>query len=224
MANRKPLAIGEWYHCYNRGVDKRKIFQSKTDYDRFLSLMYVANGTEAVHISNLPSQKLEDILQNPKINKGDPIVEIGAYALMPNHPHFAIKEITEGGIALYMQKLFTGYTMYFNKKYERTGALVSGTYKSKHVAGDRYMKWLVSYIHLNPVELFEPRWKEGVGDIKNITKMLKHFEYSSLADFNSKKRSARNILGNEVFELFDAFPSTQDMLRDAQLYHQEYQG
>ena len=224
MANRKPLAVGEWYHCYNRGVDKRKIFQSKADYQRFLSLMYVANGTEAVHISNLPSQNLEDILQNSKIKKGDLIVEIGAYALMPNHPHFAIKEIIEGGIALYMQKLFTGYTMYFNKKYERTGALMAGTYKSKHIAEDRYMKWLISYIHLNPVELLEPRWKEGIGDIKSISKMLGQFEYSSLADFSGKKRTARNILGKEVFGLFDSFPSTRDMLRDMQLYYQEYQG
>ena len=58
-----------------------------------------------------------------------------------------------------MQKLLTAYTMYFNKKNERTGPLFSGMFKATHANEDEYLKYLFSYIHLNPIKLIEPLWK-----------------------------------------------------------------
>src|SRR3989344_3225950 len=100
MATRNPFAIGEWYHCFSRGVDKRRVFERATDYDRFLLGLFVGNSVKAVHISNLRRQNLADVLSDDMIERGEAIVEIGAYCLMPNHFHLMLKEITEGGIAL----------------------------------------------------------------------------------------------------------------------------
>ena len=225
MANRVPLAVHEWYHCYNRGVDKRKVFSSKSDYVRFLISMHTSNSDKSMHIANQKRRTLEDVLSNESAQRGKPIVEIGAYALMPNHFHFVLKEIREGGIALFMQKVFTGYTMYFNKKYDRNGPLFAGVFKSKHVADDRYLKWLISYVHLNPADIFKPGWRDDhVHHQKTLEleTVLTDYSYSSLPDFLGKRRPQRKILGEAVFELFDVLPTLPSMIDDAVKYDDHY--
>ena len=222
MGIRTPVAVGEWYHCYNRGVERRRVFESVKDYERFLLLMYVGNGSNPIHVSNLKERNLYSILSSLSLDRGDPLVEIGAYSLMPNHFHFLLKEIRDGGIASFMQKVFTGYTMYFNKKNERTGALFSGVFKSKHVADDCYLKWLLAYIHLNPVELIEPKWKGGEGNLKEINKYLSNYGYSSLLDFYNSERPEKKLLGESIFELYEEAPALKDMLKEAQEYHQAF--
>lgn len=218
---RKGLAPGQWLHCYNRGVEKRKVFETKADYERFLFLVHLSRYENPAHVSNFRNKSLRDTLTDRDLDMGQQIVELGAYSLMPNHVHLLLKETQEGGIARFMQKLFTGYTMYFNIKNERTGALFSGTYKSRPVTDDRYLKHLVAYIHLNPVELIEPGWKEGKGDIQAIKKFLNHFSYSSLSDFNKVKRPENALINASVFDLFDNVLSTRELLKDAQAYYQE---
>lgn len=218
MANREPLAVDEWYHCYNRGIDKRKVFDSRSDYERFLLNMFVGNRNIPVHISNMKDRSLDSVLSDVNLKTSNPLVEIGAYSLMPNHFHFVLKEIQEGGIALFMQKVFTGYTMYFNKKNNRTGALFAGTFKSRHIADDRYLKHLISYVHLNPAELFDREWKSKEGDLAALEEFLRDYSYSSLADFAGSKRLQRRILGNEIFELFDKLPTMRQMVNQARTY------
>src|SRR3989344_7333645 len=182
MVTRAQCATGEWYHCYNRGTDKRVVFTDPNDYQRFVTLLYTSNGTKAVRISDSFRPNLSSFLEKD-IDRGEPLVEIGAYTLMPNHPHLVLKQVKESGIARFMQKVFTGYTMYFNLRHARTGALFAGTYKYRHVANDDYLKRLIPYVLLNPVELFESRWKEGVADLPSIEKALLAYKYSSLPDF-----------------------------------------
>ena len=221
MPTRIPFAVNEWYHCYNRGVDKRKIFEDIHDYERFLLGMFVGNGEIPVHISNLKNSRLREVLRNNSFERGDPLVEVGAYCLMPNHFHLLIRETTENGIARFMQKLCTGYTMYFNVKHERTGALLAGTFKSKHVPDDRYLKHLVSYIHLNPAELFDPKWKIGQGNPHVIKKNLEEYRYSSLPDFFGQKRLENFIVGKSLFDLYEKIPALSEIIADALAYYQE---
>lgn len=223
MGSRAPFGIGEWYHCYNRGVDKRLIFTNGYDYERFLLHTYVGNGARKIAISELNTTNLEEILRWNNFDKGEPLVEIGAYALMPNHFHFILQEIAEGGISSFMQRVCTGYTMYFNNRRERTGALLAGTYRSKHLADDQYLKHAVSYVLLNPAELFEPRWKDGVGDIKMLADRLLEYRYSSLPDFFEHKRPLNKIVGRSLSEYYDKAPTLSKMLQEAQLYYQELQ-
>lgn len=218
MANREPIELDEWYHCYNRGVDKRKVFLEERDYDRLLLLMYLGKRARPIQLFNENNIHLETILNEPVVTEKQDIVEIGAYALMPNHFHFVLKEIREGGIALFMQKVFTGYTMYFNQKNERTGALFAGTFKSKHIVDDRYLKHLISYVHLNPGDLFEPGWKSNGNDIAKVEKGLRDYPYSSLPDFLGVGRPHKALLGHSIFQLFDRIPSMQTMVREARTY------
>src|SRR3989344_559286 len=80
------LVPEEWYHCYNRGTDKRKIFMGKNDYERMLALLCACNSIEPVHVSNFEqgfrSKSLEDVL---RLDRRSRLVDIGAYSLKPNH-------------------------------------------------------------------------------------------------------------------------------------------
>lgn len=199
------FAPGEYYHIYNRGTEKRKIFLDKNDYRRFLMLLYFANQDSPV-VLKLQGQTLEELAGK---RAGTPIVEIVSYCLMPNHFHILVRETTEGGISKFMQKLTTGYTMYFNTKNERTGTLFQGRYKANHVADDRYLRYLISYIHLNPVKLIEPKWKEtGICDQSNAEHYLEKYEASSYSDYLGKKRAENCILSREA--LPDYFSSDAD--------------
>ena len=222
MAERSPFGIDEWYHCYNRGVDKRTVFEDASDYNRFLLLLFIGNSSEPIHIANLKDRNLHAVLEDTSIERGEPLVEIGAYTLIYNHFHLILKEILKGGAALFMQKIFTAYTMYFNKKNERTGALFAGTFKSKHIDDDRYLKQVISYSHLNAAELFDPRWKDGGGNLEKVKQHLVKYPYSSLPDFLGQSRPERKILGDSIFELFETVPTLEEMTEDANAYYTEH--
>ena len=113
MQRRIEFSIDEYYHIYNRGVEKRDVYLEKRDWERMLKLLYVANSTTPVVYREIEHKLFHDI------KRGNPIVAIGAYCMMPNHFHILIKETTEGGISLFMEKLTTAYSMYFNKKNSR---------------------------------------------------------------------------------------------------------
>lgn len=118
---------------------------------------------------------------------------------MPNHFHLLIRERDEGGISRFMQKLTTGYTMYFNTKNERSGALFQGKFKAEHVDKDRYLKYIISYIHLNPIKLIEPQWKEiGISDRKRAGAYLQNYRYSSFLDYAGKDRLEKRLINRSA--------------------------
>lgn len=181
MERKNAFVEGEYYHLYNRGVDKRVIFPSVRDYKRFLMLLYLANSTEDVRVANiLRATNSNDIF---KLERADPLVAIGAFCLMPNHFHLLVTPLTENGISKFMLKLQTGYSMYFNTKNERKGALFQGPFRSVHADNDQYLKYLYSYIHLNPAKLLDPKWKESASSKSALMKFAESYAYSSYAAY-----------------------------------------
>lgn len=210
MERKTAIEVGEYYHIYNRGVEKRNIFLDKNDWERFLRLLHIANGQKPFVFRLVQGLPLD------KIDVGERKVAIVAYVLMPNHFHLLIKEVVEGGTSEFMEKLLTGYAMYFNKKYERVGSLFQGIFKAKHVDRDEYLKYLFAYIHLNPIKLIDSRWQElGIHDKRNAEQYLNKYRFSSYLDYIGIERVERLILNRE--EASDYFPKThefKDFLRD----------
>ena len=190
MTRTIKFAPKEFYHLYNRGTEKRDICTSSKDYERFLALMFLCNQSE------VPARTRGKTLPElTAFQTGSELIDIAVYCLMPNHIHILAKEKEENGISKFMQKLMTGYTMYFNKKYERTGVLFQGTFKATHANNDPYLSYLVSYIHLNPIKLIEPEWKEiGINDLNLAEKYLNNFKYSSYLDYQDQERIEKNII------------------------------
>ena len=192
------ISVGEYYHIYNRGVEKRAIFIDDNDRERFIRLLHIANGQRPVVF------RLVQGLPLAKIEMGEKNTAILSYALMPNHFHILTKEVHENGVSEFMEKILTGYSMYFNKKYKRVGPLFQGTFKAEHVERDEYLKYLFAYIHLNPIKLIEPKWKEqGIQDSKKAEQFLRSYQFSSYLDYVGVERDERIILSqNEAPQYF----------------------
>jgi putative transposase len=198
-----PFVSGEYYHLYNRGNSKQTIFHDKEDYYRFTNLLYTCNGTNNFRDFLVKNTTEKD----PYLfERGKQIVSIGAYVLMSNHFHILITEKEENGISKFMQKLSTGYVMYYNKKYKRTGSLFEGKFKSKHLDSDKYLKYIFSYIHLNPVKLIQKDWKEkGIRNKKDVLDYLDSYMFCSFIDYKGKERKQNLILDYDSFPKY--FPS-----------------
>lgn len=202
---RISFALGEFYHIYNRGTEKRNIFLSRSDYYRFLLLLYYCNSSKNI-ILRLENKNFD--LDSQK----EMLIDICAYCLMPNHFHLLIREKLEGGISRFMQKLSTGYTMYFNKRHERNGVLFQGKFKSTHVDYDEYLKYVFSYIHLNPVKLIDPNWKEnGIANHDRAKKYLENYATSSYPDYLGVSRKESVIITKDA--MLGYFYSASDYKR-----------
>jgi len=211
MRRKFIFSTGEYYHIYSRGTDKRSIFGNKKDYERFIALLYLCNNADSVNISSFirGGREMNELL-NIKIK--ETLVDIGAYCLMSNHFHLFIHEKQENGISLFMKKLLTAYSMYYNKKHKRTGGLFEGTFLATHIDDDRYLKYLFSYIHLNPVKMIDPKWKErGIRDIQEAKKHLLTYVYSSYFDYMNIERKEKKILNRPAFPEY--FANSQEFER-----------
>ncbi|MEK7601655.1 MAG: transposase [Patescibacteria group bacterium] len=218
---RVPFACEEWYHCYSRGIDKRVVFEDDADAQRFVELLYLANDNKPIQRENFYHLKHSDILRMPRNHQ---IVSIGAYSLMKNHYHLLIQEIEEGGITKFMQKVGTGYSMYFNKRHNRVGNVFVKPFRSKHVSTDRYLYRVAQYIHLNAAEIFEKGWKHGrVSNIAALQQKLTQYPFSSFPDYASDSlrpersildESARTILADRLPELSAVLIEMRDYYLD----------
>ena len=85
----------------------------------------------------------------------DEEVELIAFCLMPNHFHLLCYLKEPEGIAKLMQSTLTAYTMYFNRKYHRSGTLYEGPFLASRITNDGYLWHISRYIHLNPLDLGE---------------------------------------------------------------------
>lgn len=124
------------YHIYNRGVEKRIIFQDEQDYSTFLSYLktYLTPPPDVFH----------------RLNNFHGEITLSAYCLMPNHFHLLVKQNSKSAINYFMRSLATKYSMYFNAKYKRVGTLFQGRYKALQITTDSQLLHLTKYIHLNP--------------------------------------------------------------------------
>ncbi len=182
--------IGEHYHVYNRGAHKAPIFHDTSDYMRFLQLLYVMNNhTRRVDLRTI---KPTDMFRFER----DTLTDIFCYCLMPNHFHIGMRETTERGVEKFMQRLCTSYAMYYNKKYDHSGTIFQGQYRSKHVDSDEYLRYLVQYVHLNPYGIDQPDMTKTAKTeyLGEAIEYSKSYEYSSFKDYLGESRSQTSII------------------------------
>lgn len=195
----KPKLINnQIYHIYNRGVEKRKIFLDKQDYYRFIHDLYEFNDQNPVlnlnYYFNSRTMEVEPQYLKRAKRQRKLLVEILIFTLMPNHFHLLLRQVKNGGVEKFMQKLGTGYTMYFNKKYDRVGSLLQGRFKAVLVNQQKHFIHLPFYIHANPVELFNQ-----VGSTINF---LENYKWSSFSDYIGKKNFPSVIQKDFLLKFF----------------------
>lgn len=156
------IAPGEYYHICNRAVNKQIIFHDTRDYFRFLFLILYF---QSPIVFRQTGRLVKEFVLSSALDIKDEVVkkrtvELVAFCIMPNHFHLVVKELEEGAIAAYMQRVLTAYSKYYNTKYEKSGHVFQGPYRAIHISNDNQLKYLSAYIHRNPRELAGWRNKE----------------------------------------------------------------
>jgi len=126
---------GNYFHVYNRGINRQRIFFEYDNYTFFL-------------------KRLNDYLPDSHIS-------IIAYCLMPNHFHLLLHQEEADSLSNYMARACKSYAQAVNKRFNRTGHLFEGKYKIKLIDDVLYLVHLSRYIHLNPVRagLVDKPWE-----------------------------------------------------------------
>jgi REP element-mobilizing transposase RayT len=153
MPGRKELlVVGETYHLFNRTIVNESIFSRKKELSRALSLINFYRFPQGLRYSKFlelpPGIEKEYLL---KIKKQEPLVKIYAFAFMPNHFHFLLKQIGGDGIRKFISNFQNSFAKYFNKKNHREGNLFNRPFKSKRISTEEEFTHVSRYIHLNPV-------------------------------------------------------------------------
>ena len=194
-----------YYHICNRGVDKRKVFLEKWDYVRFLEGMKYFNQIKPVgslYSLGLLSGSAANEAAEPL---GEPLVEILAYYLNPNHFHLLLQQKVNNGISEYLHKLLGGYTGYFNRKNNRSGSLWQGAYKAKEIKSTDVLQKLTVYVNCN-------------AEIHHIAK-ADMWPWSSNLDYISQRNGTlvnKKIILNEVGGVREYIQLCKDLIPEIQ--------
>ncbi len=113
---------GAFYHITCRGIERRHIFLSDQDRDRFLALL---------------SKSLETYR-----------VVLHAYITMTNHFHLLI-QTRKANCSEFMRHFNICYTGWFNWRHHRSGNLYQGRYNAFLIDADNYLLEVSRYLHLN---------------------------------------------------------------------------
>lgn len=212
----------EFYHIFNRGIDGRDIILNEHNLERFCQSMREFNVIDpigSIYEKNFSKKRPKDEFGG-KASKfypeEDKLVEFICYCLNPNHYHFLLKQVSDRGIEKFMQRLGTGYTMYFNKEHHRVGSLFGGKFKAIHINSNEYLLHLSAYINLNykahklgglASKFVKSSWAEYTSEEKNgfckkdiilnQFKSVSHYEKfaeSSLEDILNRKEKLKELL------------------------------
>ncbi len=196
---KEPFTEDVLYHIYDRGVDKRDIFLDINDRIRFVHALYLLNNFLTIP----PRFNFFTLQPRTFLTPRDPLVEIAAACLMPNHYHLLLKQKKQGSISMLFQKFGTSYTKYFNAKHERTGRLFESTFKAKTVHNDEALHYVGEYIHLNPVKLFAAEKNS-----RSIFQKTIQYPWSSLPDYLGRKSRVSILLSSEFLkDMLDLTPN-----------------
>lgn len=142
---------GIYYHIYNKGVEKRIIFNDEEDYRVFIGYLedYLAvpkDPDSVKKVFEIRGRTFRGTPHQPKNYFNE--VELVAYKLSPDHFHLLLHQISKGSLEKFIRSLCTRYSIYFNNKHKRTGSLFEGPYKSIGLKDDKkLLSYLTYYLH-----------------------------------------------------------------------------
>lgn len=204
----EPFWVDSYVHVVKRGARGLPITEDESDQWRFLRLLYYMN--DKFFDENWYRADLDGRFFRPAMwPDREPLVRILAYTLMPNHFHLLLKEIREGGISAFMQKLCQSMTNYHNEKYDQQGSIFQGSYRGRTIENDNYLRYVSAYIMVkNVFELypkgglrgatlhFEDAWEWGIE--------YKYSSFSHYANVSQLPIIEKDLLG-EIFTTARSF-------------------
>ena len=215
MSNRvEGHAVESYMHVVKRGARGMPITQDENDRRRFARLLYHMNDHYKDEYWEQNTASLPDFERPASYPERRPLVAVLAWTLMPNHFHLILREITENGIAKFMQKLGNSMSTYNNLKYNEKGSLFQGSYKGILIDDDEYLRWVASYVMVkNVFELYPGGLVIAADDFDKAWRWAQTYEFSSFTQYAQRDGSPlleKDILG----ELFSNPREFKDSARD----------
>lgn len=170
----KEYEVGGFYHIYNRGVEKRTVYQDEADYKKFIAFLKFYLVEPDLQGRTLKDDAGKSISPSRQANNFVSQVDLHAYCLMPNHFHLLIRQNYERSMPSFMQSLITKYVIYFNKRHKRVGGLFQGKYKTVRIQSEEQFTYISKYIHRNPLPVSPTR-----SDLEGLS----GYKYSSYGNY-----------------------------------------
>ncbi|MCS7180394.1 MAG: transposase [bacterium] len=148
---KKEIFEKGFYHVFTKSISEYIIFREESDYMRMIEAFEFYKFKRNRSFSYYKRLSEED---KGKLYKGERLVKIIGYCLMPTHIHLIIYNEIKNGISIFMKNLLDSYTRYFNTKIKRKGPLWESRFKIVVIENDEQLLHLTRYIHLNPVTAF----------------------------------------------------------------------
>lgn len=194
MPYRKQQFVnGEIYHIVVRRIEDNLLFEDIDDDYRGIFSIYEFNDNKSVTIRERRAARARIKVSRdptPVPDTRNKFVEIFTFSLMPNHIHLLLRQLQDGGISKFMQKLGAGYSAYFKNKYKlkRKGHFFQGRFVAVHIKTDEQLRTVFVYIHTNSIALIEPKWKEiGIKNPEKAIEFVENYKWSSYPDYIGKK-------------------------------------
>ena len=199
----QPFGVGSFVHAMKRGARGLPITRDKSDRWRFARLLYFVNEEHTDEYWERSTASLGMFERPASWPERVPLTRILGWVLMPNHFHLILEETREGGIAKFMQRLSGSMSTHFNIKYEEKGSLFQGSYKSRTVQDDAYLRQLVPYVMVkNVFELYPGGYAKALKEFDRALEWgSKKYPFSSLPDYMGESDSPiveKGIIG-EMF-------------------------
>lgn len=178
-----PFINGEFYHIYNRGLEKQDILTNQRDHSQFIKTIFYYQIQD-------PKPKFSSYRQSKTfpIDSSKKIVDIICYCLIPNHFHLLIKQLQDGGISEFMRRFTHSYTKYRNVRHNRQGPVFQGIFKAVHIESEEQLIHISRYIHLNPL-------------VSLLTRDLKLYPWSSYLEYIGMRDNPA-VKKEEILQLF----------------------
>lgn len=212
MARKEKFVPGQYYHIYSRIILNSPKFKDHKNAKKLAQTFLLANSTKSTeafeYLRTSKNPKFENAIEIAK--KGDKLVNIVCYSIMPDHYHLLLKEIKEKGITEFIRKSNISISKYINIKNNRRGALFESRFQAKHVNSNNYLFHLSTYIHLNPLDIISGKeWREH--KLKNWNdkkKKLLSYPWTSLRHFLYKEYKDPLISGEKI--ILDQFKNREE--------------
>ena len=202
----QPFGVDSFVHVVKRGARGLPITREEKDRDRFVRLLYYLNDEHQSEFWELDVRRVGHLEWPNQWPERRPLVRILAWTLMPNHFHLLLQEIQGDGVSRFMQRLCGSMSRHFNEKYEETGSLFQGSYRSRTIETDRYLRWAVSYVLVkNVFELYPGGYDRAVKEFEKAWRWgIDSYKFSSLASY--ARGDASPIIDTNVLEGFFRSP------------------
>ena len=176
----QPYSVSSVVHVVKRGARGMSITKQTSDRWRFVRILYLLNDTYQNSDWTREKRKRPLFYHPSHWPERDPLVDVVAWTLMPNHFHLLLHERREGGVSKFMQRLSGSMTTHHNEKYNESGSLFQGSYKSRTVDVDEYLRYVFAYITVkNVFELYPGGLAKAVKEFNEAWEWGKTYPFSS---------------------------------------------